>query len=221
MNDRPELELIVTDWLRDEAVSDGSDRVLAAALSTIEMVGQERRFPSVFGRLADADPAAHRRAALILTAALLASAIAAAAAGALLLWQRSHMPPGGLGTLAFVRQGDLYLASPDGTGAVAVAHVDGSPLSSPMWSPDGRWVAVQTPEPAILLFDTATMEMRRLTGGSISARASDLGPWRVGGWSPDVNGSFARLVADVYSLSRRIKCQPTETPTMATDGRTA
>jgi Tol biopolymer transport system component len=107
------------------------------------------------------------------------------AVGALRLWQRMDDPIDGLGSLAFIRQGDLYLAEPDGTEAALVAHVDGSPLSSPLWSPDGRWIAVQTPEPAVLVLDTSTLELRRLMGGSISAQASDWGPWRVGGWSPD------------------------------------
>ena len=108
----------------------------------------------------------------------------AVAVGALRLSQDAD-PIDGQGLLAFVRQGDLYLANPDGTGVAVVAHVDGSSLSSPTWSPDGRWVVVQTPEPAILVLDTSTGELRRLTAGSISVLASDLGPSPVGGWSPD------------------------------------
>jgi hypothetical protein len=42
MNARPDLERVVTDWLHDEAVSAGSDRVLAATLIRVAGVGQER-----------------------------------------------------------------------------------------------------------------------------------------------------------------------------------
>jgi hypothetical protein len=42
MNARPDLEREVTDWLNDEAVTAGSDRVLAAALVRVSGVGQER-----------------------------------------------------------------------------------------------------------------------------------------------------------------------------------
>jgi Tol biopolymer transport system component len=151
-----------------------------------ETTPQQRRLPLVLGQLTDADPAARRRASLMWAAALLATVlVGAAAAGALRTSKSTEVLPSGFGTLAFVRQGDLYLSNHDGTGAVRAAHVDGVALSSPLWSPDGRWVAVQTAEPAILALDTSTMSLRRLVAGSITALASDFGPWEVGGWSPD------------------------------------
>jgi Tol biopolymer transport system component len=141
-----------------------------------EATPQQRAMPSILGRLFDADPIARRQALLIAAAALLAIAVSGiAVAGALRLWQRTDVPSGGLGFLAIVRQGDLYLANSDGTGAVLAAHVDGSQLSDPRWSPDGRWVALQTPEPAVLLLDASTLEVRRLASGFLGA------------WSPDAH----------------------------------
>ena len=46
MNQPLDLEHVVTSWLREEASSSGSDRVLAAALTRVSTVGQERRRPT-------------------------------------------------------------------------------------------------------------------------------------------------------------------------------
>lgn len=45
MSARPDLERVVTDWLNDEAVSTGSDRVLAATVVRVAGAGQERTTP--------------------------------------------------------------------------------------------------------------------------------------------------------------------------------
>ena len=53
------------------------------------------------------------------------------------------------------------------------AHVDGGALSGLRWSPDGRSLAVQTAEPAVLVLDARTLELRRVASGALGA------------WSPD------------------------------------
>ena len=138
----------------------------------------------MLGALTDADPIGRQRALLVAAALLVAVALAGAAVvGALNDLDRNPLPLGGQGPLAFVRQGDLFLANPDGSSAVPVAHVDGAELSDPQWSSDGRYIAVQTPEPAILLFDARSVVLRRLVAGSIGA------------WSPD-GSSLAYLATN-------------------------
>jgi hypothetical protein len=83
MNARHELEPIVADWLRSEAVAAGSDRVLAAALAEIETVGQERYVTQrLFG---DLGRSRRLRWAMLVVLALLALAggIAIVASGLL------------------------------------------------------------------------------------------------------------------------------------------
>ncbi len=46
MNPPLDLELVVSDWLRNEASASGSDRVLAATLGRVSTVRQERRRPA-------------------------------------------------------------------------------------------------------------------------------------------------------------------------------
>jgi Tol biopolymer transport system component len=140
-----------------------------AVATTVAETRQQRAWPSIVGALTDADPMVRRRSTLLVAAALLAVAfLGLVAAGALHLWQPAPFP-GAHGLFAFVRQGDLYVASADGRDVVRVAHVDGSDLTTPRWSADRRWLAVQTPEPAILGLDLRSGELRRLAAGTISA----------------------------------------------------
>lgn len=146
-----------------------SERVRASIATT----AQARALPSLAGRFADVDPVARRRNLLLAAALLLlAAAMTVVAVGA---WrpQSPDLPGAERGLLLSVRNGDLYLAEPDGSNEVLAVHVDGFDLSSPRWSPDGRLIAVQTEEPAILIVDAQTLEVRRLASGSI------------GSWSPD------------------------------------
>lgn len=177
MNARPlteaQLAAALQAHLPANAPVDLRERIAEATATT----SQQRLLPSFLGTLSDADPIARRRSLLIAAAALLVLALAgAAAAGALRLLQgpdpfRTDVVPGSRGLLAEIRDGDLYLAGPDGTGEVLAAHVDGSPLSSPRWSADGRWIAVQTGEPAVILVDARTLTPRRLATGTMGAWA--------------------------------------------------
>ena len=199
MNDRRPTELELAAALRAHlpatASADLRDRIQLATAG----VPQQRILPSVLGALTDADPVARQRTILLAAALLVAAALAGAAVvGALNFRERTPLPVGGQGPIAFVRSGDLYLANPDGSGAVPAAHVDGAMLSKPHWSADGERIAVQTEEPAVLLFDRRTGALRRLASGSFGA------------WSPDAsevayfttNGDIA--VVDVDSGESRI-----------------
>jgi Tol biopolymer transport system component len=166
----------------------------------IATMAQRRQMPYVLGPLTDADPIARRRAMLVAAAALLLAAIAGAVAvGAFRLLEAPRvLPVGAMGRMAYVSGGDLYVANPDGTGPALVAHVDGADLSKPHWSGNGRWIAVETAEPAILLVDMRGGDVSRVAGGTF------------GDWSPDsraiayftTNGDIA--VADVDSGTTNI-----------------
>jgi hypothetical protein len=219
MNERHLTDLELAEALRAYLPAHVRDELPAQVAAALDLTGQQRAWPTVFGSLTDADPDVRRRAVLIAAAALVATAVAGAAAvGALRPWERTDplradveqpAPPrqaeqpvdrqvGAQGLLALIKGGDLYVANPDGTGAVLVAHGDGSSYSQPRWSADGRWIAVQTPEPAILLFDTATGQMRRLAAGMF------------GDWSPStaelalVTPDDDLVVADVAQGGTRL-----------------
>jgi Tol biopolymer transport system component len=178
MNDRHLTDIELAEALRAHLPSragyDLAGRVRAGMAGT----RQQRAWASVFGALTDADPDVRVRALLIAAALLLAATIAgAAAAGALRLSQpddplETDLVPAAPGLLAYISEGDLNVANPDGTDAAVVAHGDGTSFRAPRWSADGHWIALQTPEPAILLFDMTTHEMRRVAAGTF------------GDWSP-------------------------------------
>ncbi len=176
MNDRPMTDDRIAAALGGYLPATAQPGLRDRIHGVVTVTTQQKRMPWPLGALVEADVAARRRNLLVGTAFLLALALSVSAVvGALLLRHRDDTLPARRGPLAFVQHGDLYLANEDGTGAVAVAHVDGSPLSRPHWSPDGRWIAVETDEPAVLALDTRTLKLRRLAVG------------RIGDWSPDGN----------------------------------
>ena len=61
-----------------------------------------------------------------------------------IIGQRMQPPqtPFRTGLVAFVRDGDVYIANADGTGATRIVHQDGLAMSAVVWSPDGRRVAI-------------------------------------------------------------------------------
>jgi Tol biopolymer transport system component len=112
------------------------------------------------------------------------------AAGLLAVWlvaiglDRATAPgprdvPRQAGLLAFLRDGDVYLAGPDGAGEVRVLHADGVSFQSVAWSPTRDLLAVGTSQ-AVFVLDPATLGVRRLATGRFAA------------WSPD--GLFIALV---------------------------
>ena len=204
MNDYRPTDLVLAAALRAHlpatAGADLRDRIhLATATAP-----QQRALPSILGPLTDADPIGRRRAVLLAAAVMAAVALAGViAVGALRQVERPILPTGGMGRLAFVKDSDLYVANPDGSNPVLVAHVDGAALSRPHWSPDGRTVALQTEEPAILVLDVPSGDLRRLAGG------------RLGSWSPDsqelsyftTNGDIAAVDVD-SATSRTLVTRP-------------
>ena len=169
MNDRRPTDLELATALRAHLPAVARGDLAARVAAGVADTRQQRAWPSLVGALTDADPMVRRRSLLLAVATLLVLALAGVAlAGAWRVW-RSDSVPGAQGLFAFVRGGDLYMASADGRDAVLVAHVDGSELSGPKWSADGLWLAVQTPEPAILGLDLRTMELRRLATGRLAA----------------------------------------------------
>jgi hypothetical protein len=110
------------------------------------------------------------------------------------------------GLLAFSRDGAIFLARPDGGGAVRAPRTPGWRLSlaaGPPWSPDGRYLAVAgypsnpppdtEPPESVFVLDSRTFELRRIGEGLFI------------GWSPEghaVVAPSARSVA-TYSVDER------------------
>jgi Tol biopolymer transport system component len=185
MSDRRPTDLQLVAALRGHLPATARAGLRESIYQSVVSAPQQRAWPWPLGALTDADPIARQRAAILAAVALLLVTLASAVAiGALRLLETPPvLPMGATGRLAYVSEGDLYVADPDGSSQVLVAHVDGADLSSPHWSGDGRWIAVNTPEPAVLLVDMRTGDLRRVAGGT------------VGGWSPD-SGSLAYFTAN-------------------------
>jgi hypothetical protein len=78
-----------------------------------------------------------------------------------------------LGLLVYTRDGDVFVAEPDGSHAVQVAHDDAIAFSSPVWSPAGRWVALGGGDNGEFLLDTESVTIRRLPGRAFAAWSTD------------------------------------------------
>lgn len=177
-HDRDEQDMNRHEWLNDDAIEavfarragraesgELRDRVFAAT------AGRQRFGPWAAIRvglhLGVADDRSVRRvvvlafAVVVLVALLVVSALVGA--------RLSNPRPGE--RLAFVRDGDIYLANSDGSAALRLLHDDGTQFSDPVWSPDGRRLAVDASGGAILV-DVGSGAIQRI-GGSSPA------------WSPD------------------------------------
>ena len=193
MNDRRPTELELAAGLRAHLPAMAPAGLRDGIQGAVATVPQQRPLPWVLGPLTDADPAARQRAVLLAVAIMAAVALAGVVAvGALFRDDRPPLPTGGMGRLAYVMGSDLFIADPDGSNPVRVAHADGADLGRPLWSPDGSRVAMQAPEPAIFVVDLQTGDLQRLTAGTL------------GSWSPDsdelsyftTNGDIAALDVD-------------------------
>jgi WD40 domain-containing protein/WD40 repeat protein len=87
-----------------------------------------------------------RRVAILVVVAVLA-----AFAFAVILAGQHRSSPFGVGALAFVRGGNVYLAGADGTGARVALHRDGVTLSTVTWSPDGTRLAMDGDSGVVVL----------------------------------------------------------------------
>jgi Tol biopolymer transport system component len=119
-------------------------------------------------RLGDAMSGAILRPAWITLAAL--AALLGIALAIALVGQQPHRAHAGL--LAYIRDGDVYVANPDGSGAIRVVHDDGVAFSAPSWSPDGRRLALEASS-GEFLFDPGTFELRRVATGRGAVWSSD------------------------------------------------
>jgi Tol biopolymer transport system component len=96
-----------------------------------------------------------RRLSLVVAVAVLAVLLAIVIAG-----QQRHT-----GLLAFVRDGDVYLANPDGTDGRVVLHQDGIAFLTVAWSPNGAALAIDG-ESGVVVLDTSTGKASFLTGSN-------------------------------------------------------
>ena len=78
-----------------------------------------------------------------------------------------------LGLLVYTRDGDVFVAEPDGSNAVRVAHDDAIAFSNPNWSPAGRWVVLGDSTDGTFLLDTENVTIRRLPGRAFAAWSTD------------------------------------------------
>ena len=84
-----------------------------------------------------------------------------------IIGQRMQPPqtPFKTGLVAFVRDGDVYMANADGMGATRIVHQDGLAMSAVVWSPDGRRVAIDG-DAGTILYDTSTGTTTRIGGSN-------------------------------------------------------
>lgn len=78
-----------------------------------------------------------------------------------------------LGLMAFTQGGDVYLARPDGSAAVRVAHDDSSPLHLRGWSPSGQLLAIDSEGPGTFVLDVRSGALSRVTDGGFIGWAAD------------------------------------------------
>jgi Tol biopolymer transport system component len=104
-------------------------------------------------------------AGLLVFAGFVAVALAVTLLGRQL--QRAHP-----GLVAYVQHGDVYVAAADGSNPVRVVHDDGVGFYQAIWSPDGRWAAVQAGDGEYLL-NPGTLALRRIATGRGAVWSSD------------------------------------------------
>jgi len=197
MTHHDDLDRELVTWFSDDAAR----RMPAGLLGAIDATARTRRqHPGWLVTLRGesmgeviAIPARTRRLAIVVVVAALAALLAIVIAG-----QQRH--PLHTGLLAFIRNGDVYLAEPDGANARVVLHEDGFALSTVAWSPSGSKLAVGGGSGAVVL-DASTGKLT-FVGGTNPV------------WSPDGqqlavldpplgNGDVSLRIVDSASLSTR------------------
>ena len=193
MTHHDDLDRELVSWFSDDAAR----RVPAGLLGSIGAASRTRRqqpgwLVTLRGQSMGsvlAVPTRTRRIALAVVVAVLAALLAIVIAG-----QQRHT-----GLMAFIRDGDVYLANADGTDGRMVLHQDGIRFSTVAWSPDGTTLAIDG-ESGVVVLDPSTGEATFLAGSNPV-------------WSPDgrelavldpqlENGRNLRIV-DAGSLSTR------------------
>src|SRR6185503_14503864 len=168
MTHHDDLDRDLVTWFSDDAAR----RVPAGLLGAIAAESQSRRQQpgwlvtlrgESMGALI-AVPTRTRRIALVVVVAALAALLVIVIAG-------QHRDPLRSGLLAFIRNGDVYLANPDGSDARLVLHQDGFASTSVAWSPNGERLAVDGGSGVIVV--NASTGQATFLGGSNPV------------WSPD------------------------------------
>jgi Tol biopolymer transport system component len=179
-------------WFSDDAAR----RVPAGLLGSIGVASRTRRqqpgwLVTLRGESMGAAPAVPtrtRRLALAIVVAALATLLAIVVAG-------QHRDPLHTGLLAFIRNGDLYLAEPDGADARVVLHQEGFAFSTVAWSPTRARLAIDGGSGVVVL--DASTGKATFVGGSNPV------------WSPDgkqlavldaVPGQAALRIVDAGTL---------------------
>jgi Tol biopolymer transport system component len=162
----------------------------------------------------------HRRLGWLVVAAML---LALAFIALLVAAQRD--PVLGAGMLAFSRDGNVYLASADGSQAVLVVDKD-HPFSVMTWSPDGRWLVVES-DGSLYRLDPVTLGLSRLPAGRWSAMdgksLSPDGRFAISRGARQVGNGIAYVGLDIVDLetgaSRRVGPDQVCLPVWSPDGR--
>jgi len=197
MTHHDDLDRDLVTWFSDDAAR----RVPAGLLGAIAAESQSRRQQpgwlvtlrgESMGALI-AVPTRTRRIALVVVVAALAALLVIVIAG-------QHRDPLRSGLLAFIRNGDVYLANPDGSDARLVLHQDGFASTSVAWSPNGERLAVDGGSGVIVV--NASTGQATFLGGSNPVWSPDGRELAVLDPSPGAGDQALRIV-DASSLSTR------------------
>jgi len=195
MTHHDDLDRELVSWFSDDAAR----RVPAGLLGSIGAASRTRRQEPAWvvmlrGESMGAGLAGStrtRRLALVVVVAALAALLAIVIAG-------QQRDPLRSGLLAFIRNGDVYLAEPDGGRARVVLHQEGFAYSTVTWSPTGARLAIDGGSGVVVL--DGTSGKATYVGGSNPV------------WSPDGSelavldpgpGETDLRIVEAASLSRR------------------
>jgi Tol biopolymer transport system component len=215
MTDRPAVDRLVTDWLRDAAPAHASEGTLAVAMERVADSGQERHVTQrLFGDELGRSTGLRRSLALGLVALGLIGAVAVAGA----LIPRPPAPTGtpSNGWVAYSVAGDIVIARPGEAPRVVISQEgDAIDQTCPRFSPDGASLAyieqpafAQEGDPRNIVFtggvvDESTGLARRVPTSSLPVGGSL--PDGCPAWSPDgrhlaMLGSGRNLELVVFDL---------------------
>jgi len=186
MTHHDDLDRELVSWFSDDAAR----RVPAGLLGSIDAASRTRRqqpgwLVTLRGESMGAVlavPTRTRRLTLVIVVAALAALLAIVIAG-------QQRDPLRSGLLAFIRNGDVYLAEPDGGHARVVLHQEGFEYSTVAWSPNGATLAIDGGSGVVVL--NGTTGKATYVGGSNPV------------WSPD-GGELAVLDREAGETHLRI-----------------
>lgn len=144
MKETPAFERILAEWLDDQARPTPPDHVLSAALERTSRTPQgSRRLLVAWRPLSPVLASTRSRLRLVLLLALLlVAALGAAILAGAFVRERDRVPSE-QGLIAFERQGDIWVTTPDGTTRQITSTTEAE--SAPVLSPDGSrlaWLAL-------------------------------------------------------------------------------